>query len=228
LNIILGCKNRFGFNPDANTTGVSGLRTKVVGAVRYVGSGYVVVPVLTIGTSWIASTAYSLNNYIAHGANHYKVTGAGDSTSTPPTHSEGGSTSGTGATFTFQGTRATGQVTGILNGLVLSSKSELVEHGTGYSGTVANYPVTVGVSWVTSTAYSLNAYIAHGDNHYKVTTAGTSTSTPPTHTSGTGSGANGAVFTYLGDRAQIEVMLRANKTSVALPFGGFPGALGYA
>lgn len=45
------------------------------------------------------------------------------------------------------------------------------------------------VFWKANTAYTLNSYIKHNSIYYKVTTAGTSGSTAPTHT--TGSAANG-------------------------------------
>ncbi len=233
---ITGCKNRFGFNPGGGwSNGISGIRTRTPrGQSSIKGSGYVVIPTLTIGESWAASTAYAVApdssndgyGYVAHGDNHYKVTTAGTSTSTPPTHGEDGATAGTGATFEWLGKRATAEVTALTEGAILTASLSLTETGSGYVGSRAYYPVTVGVSWAATTEYSLNAYIAHGTNHYKVTTAGTSNTTPPTHT--TGAETEGAEFTYLGSRAMMAVILKAEQVTVALPFGGFPGALGYA
>jgi lambda family phage minor tail protein L len=139
---ITGCKNRFGFNPGGGwSNGISGIRTrKPRGQSSQKGSGYVVIPTLTIGDSWAANTAYSV------------------APSNPPPPGYG--------------------------------------------------------------------FVAHGNNHYKVTTAGTSNSTPPTHT--TGAQTEGAEFTYLGARAKIVVILKSEQITTALPFGGFPGALGYA
>ena len=233
---ITGCKNRFGFNPGGGwSNGISGIRTrKPRGQSSVKGSGYVVIPTLTIGESWAAGTAYAVApdsandgyGFVAHGDNHYKVTTAGTSTSTPPTHGKDGTTAGTGATFEWLGTRATAQINALDNGSIITENLEMTAVGDGYTGNRAYYPVTVGVSWAASTAYSLNDYIAHDVYHYKVTSAGTSNSTPPTHT--TGAQTEGAEFTYLGTRAKIVVILKSEQITTALPFGGFPGALGYA
>jgi len=231
---ITGCKNRFGFNPGGGwSNGISGIRTRTPrGQSSLKGSGYVVIPTLTIGESWAANTAYAVApdsandgyGFVAHGDNHYKVTTAGTSNSTPPTHTTGAQTEG--AEFTYLGTRATAQVNALDNGSIITENLEMTAVGDGYTGNRAYYPVTVGVSWAASTAYSLNDYIAHDVYHYKVTSAGTSNSTPPTHT--TGAQTEGAEFTYLGARAAIVVILKSEQITTALPFGGFPGALGYA
>ena len=54
------------------------------------GSGFSSAPTVTVGTQWAATTAYSLNQIVANGANLYKVTTAGTSTSTGPTHTNSG------------------------------------------------------------------------------------------------------------------------------------------
>jgi hypothetical protein len=65
------------------------------------GTGYTAVPTITIGTSWVASAAVTLDQQIAHLTNLYTVTTAGnlDST-TPPTHGNVTVTSGSFVTGT--------------------------------------------------------------------------------------------------------------------------------
>ena len=74
--------------------------------------------------------------------------------------------------------------------------------GTGYTSTPT---VVIGTAWASTTAYTLNQQVFYGANLYTVTTAGTSTSTPPTHTSG--AVAAGATFTYAGNAAKATVTL---------------------
>lgn len=56
--------------------------------------------------------------------------------------------------------------------------------------------------WVASTAFSLNDNVFYGNNLYKVTVAGTTTTTAPSHTSGTAT--NGTVtLSYVGKLSKI-------------------------
>lgn len=57
--------------------------------------------------------------------------------------------------------------------------------------------------WVASTAFSLNDHVFYGNNLYRVTTAGTTTTTAPTHTTGTVS--NGTVsLVYISKLSKIK------------------------
>ncbi len=69
----------------------------------------------------------------------------------------------------------------------------------GGSGYATEPTVTFGTAWQASTNYNTTGVqVTNAGNLYSVKTAGTSTSTPPTHTSGdSNAGTTGAVFTYV-------------------------------
>lgn len=73
----------------------------------------------------------------------------------------------------------------------------LLNCGTGYTSAPI---VTVGTQWASGVNYAVNMQVAAPNGKlYTVTTAGTSTSTPPTNASGASSAATtGAVFTFAG------------------------------
>jgi len=71
--------------------------------------------------------------------------------------------------------------------------------------------VTIGAEWQASTTYTVGQQIAHRNNLYTVTVAGTTGTSAPTFTSG--SSVDGtATLTYTGPRAQATAVLRANGT----------------
>ncbi|SIO02367.1 RagB/SusD family nutrient uptake outer membrane protein [Chitinophaga niabensis] len=80
-------------------------------------------------------------------------------------------------------------------GIYLNSPGALAP-GTYYSSAPI---VVIGTAWVPGTAYTVGTQITNAGNLYTVTTAGTSTTTAPTQTSGASNAAvTGAVFTYAG------------------------------
>lgn len=88
--------------------------------------------------------------------------------------------------------------------------------GTGYTSTPT---VVVGTAWAATTAYTLGQQVFHNNNLYTVTTAGTSTTTPPTHTSGAVTA--GAAFTYAGAAAKATATLAGTAVaSVAVTTNG--------
>ncbi len=82
----------------------------IVLAVTNGGSGYTSAPTITIGTPWVASTAYTVNQQITNGGNLYTVTTAGTSGATAPVHTSGAVANGT-ATLTFVAANATATAT---------------------------------------------------------------------------------------------------------------------
>ena len=75
----------------------------------------------------------------------------------------------------------------------------------------------VGASWAATTSVSLNAYIYTTDgNYYKVTVAGTTGSSKPTHTTGTATN-GGVTFLYVGKQATATpVMTNAGVSSYTI------------
>ena len=84
----------------------------------------------------------------------------------------------------------------------------------------AGTTVVFGTKWTATTAYTLNQQIFYGNNLYTVTTAGTSGSTAPTHTSG--SVANGStVLAYAGSVATGTLSLTSGiVTGINITSGG--------
>lgn len=104
----------------------------------------------------------------------------------PVTVSGGG---GSGATAEATVNVSSGKVTAI----------SVLNPGNGYTSIPT---ITIGNAWKAGVEYAVNTQVFHGSNLYTVTVKGTSTVTPPTHTTGASSGTvTGAVFTYAGIRA---------------------------
>lgn len=104
----------------------------------------------------------------------------------PVTLSGGG---GTGATAVASVSITTGKVTAI----------SVTNPGLGYTSAPT---VTIGSAWQANTNYPAGTQVFNGNNLYTVTTSGSSTSTPPTQTSGASNpAATGIIFTYAGTKA---------------------------
>lgn len=86
--------------------------------------------------------------------------------------------------------------------------------------------VTVGTAWTATTALSLNAQVFVANRLYTVTTAGTTSSTAPTHSSG--ALANGtATLTYVGVPATLTSKLRFGAGYQSAPTVSISGGTGF-
>lgn len=172
------------------------------------GSGFTtatvtIEPPFTSINTWASGGSTILNQYIGYGVNVYKVTVAGNLGTTAPTHRSGSASNGTttlqfvGATAQAEGTVSGGALTGVtLIGNV--RRISVVLNGTGYTSAPT---VVIGNQWTATTAYTVNQQIFYGDNLYTVTTAGTTGSVAPTHTSGSASNGT-ATLKYAGIKAK--------------------------
>jgi hypothetical protein len=143
---------------------------------------------LSVGTA--ATSVSVLNNItlVTTGNTGYLTTAP----NVPITFTGGG---GTGATGMATVSTSTGKVTAVA----------ILTPGSGYTSVPT---AVVGNAWVASTVYAVNTQVYNGNNLYTVTTAGTSTATGPTNTSGASVAATtGAVFTYAGVRATATVTI---------------------
>lgn len=120
---------------------------------------------------------------------------------TIPVTLSGGGGSGAAASATVSAT--TGKVTSV----------NITNPGSKYTSAPT---VTIGTAWAANTFYAVGIQVFNGNNLYTVTTAGSSTATPPVQTSGASSpGLTGAVFTYAGLRATATATIAAYSVDLA-------------
>ncbi|MEA5402762.1 RagB/SusD family nutrient uptake outer membrane protein [Arcicella sp. DC2W] len=92
----------------------------------------------------------------------------------------------------------------------------LTNQGSGFSSAPT---ITIGNQWTANTVYSTGTQVATNGRLYTVTTAGTSTNTAPSQTTGASSaGTTGAVFTYAGVAATATATISA-MPEVDVPMG---------
>ena len=184
-------------------------RLYTVAGTGYTGS---VAPIHVSGTAtnspaFANSTAVTLNSTVYVSNRLYKVTTAGTThASTVPSHTTGTVTNGTASllylgtpvTLTYAGTKATA-TTSLKYGagysayptITFSSLSGTGAAGyfTGVKTEASLIPIfaadTLGQQWQASTAYTAGLNVWYSNRLYTVTTAGTSSTTAPSHTSGT-------------------------------------------
>ena len=138
--------------------------------------------------------------------------GAGGTASSTSTYGSAGNASFFGPNTTFSsslvgisgGTPGWGGTTAEKIGIGGQNKGGIYAFsvGSGGAGYTVAPSVIIGNQWAASTSYSVGTQVAYQANLYTVTTAGTSTSNPPTNSSGASSASTtGAVFTYAGAAA---------------------------
>ena len=216
--ILAGQKVEYNNNLyEATTTGImaspapthkSGIVANGTAALRYVGTR----ATGTVTTSGGVVTGVTLNGSVLE----LIITNPGSGyTSAPTVTLSGGGGSGFVGACTMRGTGV--------------AKVSVLDSGNNYT----SIPTAVfGTQWTATTAYTLGTQIFYGSRLYTVTTAGTTSSTAPTHTSG--AVANGtATLTYVGSPASATVSLKYGSGYSVLPsitfqaVSGGSGAKGY-
>jgi hypothetical protein len=204
-----------GYNPTTTTAVITGDGNKefnpyLIDSITTTngGQGFSSTPLITIAPPFLNSIAWSsegdvpLGSYVSYlnpatlKTNFYFVLSGTKLGTSGPIHTTGTITNG-GAQLRYAGTTATAQCT--LTGDVIDEVS-LIDGGYGYQDTpsvTAAWPLLKDADWQASTAVTLNTKLEHLGNYYEVTTAGTTGTVGPTHT--TGAVANGtATLTFLG------------------------------
>ncbi|MBW4889738.1 RagB/SusD family nutrient uptake outer membrane protein [Mucilaginibacter sp. HMF5004] len=97
------------------------------------------------------------------------------------------------------------------------SSVTVITAGTGYTSAPT---VTIGLPWGAGVLYAVNDQVFISGRAYRVTTAGVSTATAPTNTSGASTAATtGAVFTYAGVPATATAVLSNHLSAIDLTPG---------
>jgi hypothetical protein len=166
---------------------ISSLTVTNAGA-NYSSIGITVSPPFSSFITWSANLNVALGSYIKYTNpattkdNFYYVVSGTKLGTSGPIHTSGTINNGS-VQLQYVGTTATASATlsgGAINVLTL------VDNGYGYDDTptvTASSPISK-VLWVASTAFALGDIIHHLGKYYEVTTAGTTGTTGPTHTSG--------------------------------------------
>jgi hypothetical protein len=175
---------------------------------------------------WIESSPVSQYQTIYYGTNVYLITVAGTLGTSAPTFTSGTATNGT-ATLAYigtttsivpsivfsaptSGTTATG--TAVITGGILGTVT-ITNPGTGYTSPPS---ITVGTAWAPSTAYTIGQQISAGANLYTVVVAGTTSTSAPTHISGTAADGT-ATLLWAGIPATISCLLNGFPSGSIVP-----------
>ncbi len=173
------------------------------------GSGYSASPTITcVGDGFLADNPYNITSITITDAGYGYNSAPAIAVSAPTVVS--GSETTLALTCTINGS---GSITAVTIGTA----------GYGYEAaptiTVAE-PEVGAVTWEELTAYSLSDIVKYDGNYYEVTTAGTTATTPPTHTSGAETDGT-AELTYLSTIAVLTpVLTKTEATFTPVVSGG--------
>lgn len=203
-NIPIGFRNKFfetEFMPITNSIKnqfySKGQISSVI--IDNAGQGYVQASTLinVTGDGYLEENPYILNSIT--------ITDAGFGYVTNPTAS-------ISAPFSTVGAEVQATATVLRTGSIVNSGT-LTNIGFGYDTSVVitiSEPITTYTIWASGIIVILNQIIKHQDSYYKVTTAGTLNSTPPTHSTGTASYGT-AVLEFAAKRANA--IINSTKTN---------------
>lgn len=179
------------------------------GGLNYVDPTVSIDPPFTGVSTWLANQLVITGQKITYNNNIYEVAVSGTTSSVGPTHRFNTVSNGTAA-LKYVGTTATGSAVIDGNGTVtdiilygMLRTVQVVGGGTGYTSTPT---VSIGDQWKASTLYNLNDQIYYANNLYTVTTAGTTSTTPPSHSTGTQTNGT-AGLTHVGFPATARAVL---------------------
>jgi hypothetical protein len=166
-------------------------------------------PPFTGVASWQASTLVLTGQKLSHNNNIYEVAVSGTTGSTGPVHRFNTVANGAAA-LKYIGTQATATANidedGTITSLTLYGLLRTIQVLSGGSGYTSAPAITIGNLWKASTAYDLDDQVYYANNLYTVTEAGTTSTTPPSHTSGDEADGT-ATLTWVGRPATARATL---------------------
>jgi hypothetical protein len=181
-------------------TAVAVLQNGCINQIKITGPGssFTSAPSVIIGTQWTANTAVTTGQQIYYSNRLYTVTVSGTThASTAPTHLSGSASNGT-ATLAYAGVQATATASLKYGSGYNSYPSVTITGAPGTGGVISISGVkteakllpifagdTLGQQWTSSTSFGAGLKVWYSTRLYTVTSAGTTSGTAPTHTSGT-------------------------------------------
>lgn len=179
------------------------------GGLNYVNPTVSIDPPFTGVSTWQANTLVLTGQKFSYNNNIYSVAVSGTTGTVGPVHRFDIVSNGTAA-LRYIGTQATAVATvdgsGTITALTLYGMLRTIQVLSGGTGYTSTPTITVGNLWKATTSLALNSQVYYANNLYTVTTAGTTSSTPPSHTTGTV--ANGtATLKWVGYPATVRAVL---------------------
>ena len=179
------------------------------GGLNYANPTVSIDPPFTGVVIWQPSTLVITGQKLSYNNNIYEVAISGTTSTVGPVHRFNTVTNGTAALH-YVGTAATATATingsGTITSLTLYGQMRSIQVLGGGTGYTSAPTVTIGNLWKSTTAYALNDQVYYANNLYTVTTAGTTSSTPPSHTSGSSSNGT-ATLKWVGYPATAKATL---------------------